>query len=106
MQYMGLNELREKFDISVARAVAALPVLCEYCMPFVKKGGHFIAMKGSSEEESYEKALKELCGELESEDVFVLPESDFSRRIICVKKIKNLSTTYPRKAGIPKKNPL
>ena len=72
----------------------------------MKKGGHFIAMKGSSEEESYENALKELCGELESEDVFVLPESDFSRRIICVKKIKNLSTTYPRKAGIPKKNPL
>lgn len=100
------KNLREKFDCASARAVASMNILLEYCMPFVKKGGHFIAMKGSSEEEAYENALKELCGELESEDMFVLPKSDFSRRVICIKKIKNLSTTYPRKAGIPKKNPL
>ena len=55
---------------------------------------------------AYENALKELGGKVESENVFTLPESDFTRRIICVKKTDNLSTRYPRKAGIPKKNPL
>ena len=98
--------LREKFDYVTARAVAPMNILLEYCMPFVKKGGYFIAMKGSSEEVSYEKALRELSGKVESEDVFTLPESDITRRIVCVKKTDFLSTRYPRKAGIPKKNPL
>lgn len=100
------KKLREKFDCVTARAVAPMNILLEYCMPFVKKDGCFVAMKGASEEDSYEKALKVLEGEILSEDVFVLPESDFTRRIICVKKINFLSTIYPRKAGIPKKNPL
>ena len=78
----------------------------ECCMRFVNKGGYFIAMKGSSEEVSYENALREMLGKVESEDVFTLPESDITRRIICVKKTDFLSTRYPRKAGIPKKNPL
>ena len=99
-------EYREQFDICVSRAVANLSTLAEYCLPFVKKGGFFIAMKGAAEEDSYENALKELFGKVESENVFTLPESDFTRRIICVNKIENLSTRYPRKAGIPKKNPL
>ena len=100
------KKLREKFDCATARAVAPMNILLEYCMPFVKKGGFFIAMKGASEDEFYENALKELGGKVESENVFTLPESDFTRRIICVKKTDNLSTRYPRKAGIPKKNPL
>lgn len=99
-------EFREKFDCAAARAVAPMNILLEYCMPFVKKNGHFIAMKGSAEEESYENALRELGGRVESEDVFTLPESDFARRIICVKKNHFLSTRYPRKAGIPRKSPL
>ena len=100
------KKLREKFDCATARAVAPMNILLEYCMPFVKKGGCFIAMKGATEDDSYENALIELSGKVESENFFTLPESDFARRIICVKKIENLSTRYPRKAGIPKKNPL
>lgn len=100
------KKLREKFDCVTARAVAPMNILLEYCMPFVKKDGCFIAMKGSNEEDSYDSALKELSGEVISEEVFTLPESDFTRRIICVKKNNFLSTRYPRKAGIPKKNPL
>ena len=99
-------EFREKFDCAAARAVAPMNILLEYCMPFVKKNGHFIAMKGNAEEESYENALQELGGKVELEDVFTLPESDFARRIICVKKNHFLSTRYPRKAGIPRKSPL
>lgn len=99
-------EFREKFDCAAARAVAPMNILLEYCMPFVKKNGHFIAMKGNAEEESYENALQELGGKVELEDVFTLPESDFARRIICVKKKHFLSTRYPRKAGIPRKSPL
>lgn len=100
------KKLREKFDCVTARAVAPMNILLEYCMPFVKKDGCFIAMKGANEEDSYDSALKELSGEVMSEEVFNLPESDFTRRIICVKKHNFLSTRYPRKAGIPKKNPL
>ena len=100
------KKLREKFDCVTARAVAPMNILLEYCMPFVKKDGVFIAMKGASEEDCFESALKELSGSVISEDVFNLPESDFTRRIICIKKTNFLSTKYPRKAGIPKKNPL
>lgn len=100
------KKLREKFDCVTARAVAPMNILLEYCMPFVKKDGVFIAMKGASEEDCFESALKELSGSVISEDAFNLPESDFTRRIICIKKTNFLSTKYPRKAGIPKKNPL
>lgn len=101
-----MPEYREKFDCAVARAVAPMNILLEYCMPFVKKGGYFLAMKGGSEEDPYENALQELCGSIETEERFTLPESDFTRRILCVKKNNFLSTRYPRKAGIPRKNPL
>lgn len=100
------RKFREKFDCVTARAVAPMNILLEYCMPFTKKGGHFIAMKGASEDESYDNALKELSGKLESQDIFTLPKSDFTRRIICIEKTDFLSTKYPRKAGIPRKNPL
>lgn len=99
-------KLREKFDCAAARAVAPMNVLLEYCLPFVKKGGNFIAMKGGSEEEPYDNALRELGSKVEAEELFTLPESDFTRRIICVQKNNFLSTRYPRKAGIPRKNPL
>lgn len=100
------KKLRERFDCAAARAVAPMSILLEYCMPFVKKDGHFIAMKGGTEEDSYENALKELCATISSDDTFPLPESDFTRRILCIKKTDFLSTRYPRKAGIPRKNPL
>ncbi len=96
-------KLRSRFDVSVARAVAPMNILAEYCMPFVRKGGHFIAMKGPSEE-SYDRAISLLGGTQVSDDLFDL--DDMQRRIICIRMDKNISTQYPRKAGIPKKKPL
>ena len=69
-------EFREKFDCASARAVAPMNILLEYCMPFVRNGGRFLAMKGAAEEEPYENALRELKGEVESEDRFTLPQSE------------------------------
>ena len=101
-------DYREKFDVSVARAVAGLPVLLEYCLPFVKTGGIFIAMKGSSTEEveSSQKALEILGGKIEEKKEMTLPFSDIKRNIIIVKKYRQTPTKYPRKAGKPLKEPL
>lgn len=102
------KEFREAFDISVARAVANLPVLLEYCLPFVKPGGIFIAMKGSSTEEveSSKKALEVLGGEIETVQEMVLPGSDIKRNIIIIKKLRQTPTKFPRKAGKPSKDPI
>lgn len=102
------SEYREKFDIVTARAVANLPVLLEYCLPFVKPGGIFIAMKGSSTEEieTSGKALNTLGGEIEKVETLQLPFSDAKRNIIIVRKLRQTPTKYPRKAGKPSKEPL
>jgi 16S rRNA (guanine527-N7)-methyltransferase len=101
-------EYREQFDIAVARAVASLPVLLEYCLPFVKPGGLFIAMKGSNTEEmaASQKALELLGGEIDSVREIILPFSDMKRNIIRVRKLRQTPTKYPRKAGKPSKEPL
>jgi len=103
-----LNEYREKFDVAVARAVASLPVLLEYCLPFVKTGGIFIAMKGSNIDEIADsnKAFDILGGELQEIKEIVLPGSDIKRNIILIKKLRHTPTRYPRKAGKPSKEPL
>ena len=100
--------LREKYDVSCARAVANLPVLCEYCLPFVSKGGAFLAMKGNvdDEEKASGKALKILGGEKERTDRFLLPGTDMNRSIVVVRKIRSAPSRYPRQAGKPSKNPL
>jgi 16S rRNA (guanine527-N7)-methyltransferase len=100
--------LRESFDISTARAVANLPVLLEYCMPLVKPGGMFIAMKGSSTEEldSSKKALDLLGGGLEEVRELTLPFSDIKRNLIIIRKLRQTPTKYPRKSGKPSKEPL
>lgn len=102
------NEYREKYDISTARAVANLKVLAEYCLPFVKVGGYFICMKGNSIEEVEEarNAIKKLGGIIEKIEKINLPDSDIERNIIIIRKIKNTPKEYPRKAGIPTKNPI
>ncbi len=102
------QEFREKYDIAVARAVANLPVLLEYCLPFVKLGGSFIAMKGSNTEEIglAKKALSILGGEIEEVNEITLPFSDIKRNVILVKKLRHTPTKYPRKAGKPSKEPL
>lgn len=103
------KNLREKFDIGVSRAVANMSVLSEYCIPFVKIGGSFIAYKaGGAEEEITEanKAIKTLGGNVKDICKFKLPESDIERTLINVQKIKNTPDKYPRKAGIPVKEPI
>jgi 16S rRNA (guanine527-N7)-methyltransferase len=99
---------RENFDVAVARAVASLPVLLEYCLPFVKVGGHFIAIKGSSSEEVVQskKALDILGGEIQEVKEFVIPGTDMNRSIVIVRKLRQTPTKYPRKAGKPTKEPL
>ena len=105
----GANPLyRESFDVSVARAVANLPVLLEYCLPLVKTGGIFIAMKGSSIEEldASKKAVQLLGGEIEEVRELILPFSDIRRNIVIVRKLRQTPTKYPRKPGKPAKEPL
>jgi 16S rRNA (guanine527-N7)-methyltransferase len=101
-------DFREKYDITVARAVANLPVLLEYCLPFVKVGGTFIAMKGSNIEEvnASKKALDILGGQLQEVKELTLPFSDMKRNIVVIKKLRQTPTKYPRKAGKPSKEPL
>ncbi|KPU26446.1 16S rRNA methyltransferase [Caloranaerobacter sp. TR13] len=102
-------EYREKFDIAVSRAVASLNILSEYCLPFVKVGGYFIAMKGPDvdiELKESEKALKLLGGKVLDKIQIKLPLSDITHTLIIIEKINKTLTKYPRKAGKPKKNPL
>lgn len=103
------EQYREKFELCVSRAVANLSTLSEYCIPFVKKGGYFISYKsGNIKEEikNAERALKLLGGSLEDVTEFCLPGSDMRRALIKVKKIEKTGKKYPRKAGLPGKEPL
>lgn len=99
---------REKYDAVTARAVANLSTLSELCLPFVKVGGKFICMKGSSVEEVDEasKALEILGGKIVKIDKFVLPDSDIERNIVIINKVKETPNKYPRKAGTPAKEPI
>lgn len=99
---------REKFDIAVARAVAGMPVLCEYCLPFVRIGGIFIAMKSNAKEEldTARYSTRVLGGEVEDHSEFLLPDSDIARSIITIRKKGKTPAAYPRKAGKPEKEPL
>lgn len=104
-----MDDYREKFDFATARAVAALPVLSEYCLPFVKTGGIFYAYKS-------EKAFDELVlsknsisilgGEIINSYQFLLPDTELNRTIIEIGKKKSTDNKYPRKAGVPSKKPL
>lgn len=103
------KKYREKFDLATARAVARLPIVCEYCLPFVKEGGIFIALKGRQyEEETAEaqKAIKILGGEILDMMPVKLPEIDDRRAVIYIKKAKLTPKNYPRKAGTPERNPI
>lgn len=103
------NNYREKYAVAVARAVAPLNILLEYLMPFVEKGGKCLCMKASNLEEEMNKAknaINILGGELINTQDFFIPNTDMKRRIIEVKKIKSTDKRYPRKAGIPSKEPL
>lgn len=99
-------ELRDSFGFVTARAVAALNVLCEYCLPYVKKGGIFAALKGSEDETKLaENAVKKLGGEITDVKNYKLPSGD-ARQLVIIKKISDTPPQYPRAGGVIAKRPL
>lgn len=103
------KNMRESFDFCVSRAVADLSVLSEYCIPFVKDNGYFISYKSEKVQEECKKAkfiINLLGGEYLNEIDFLLPDSDIYRKLIVIKKIKSTPKKFPRKAGIPSKEPI
>ena len=106
----GQNTLyRESFDIVTARAVARLSVLSELCLPLVKVGGTFVAMKAASAKEEAEagsKAVAILGGKVVATHSFVLPMEESERNILIISKAKGTPKKYPRKAGTPNKEPI
>ncbi len=100
------RERREKYDAAVARAVAALPTLAEYCVPFVKVGGTFAALKSVNEDpNAADHALDVLGGVFERVSDYTLPNGD-ARRLVIVKKTKNTPTKYPRNSKNISQKPL
>ncbi len=103
------KELRERFDLCVSRAVANLSTLSEYCLPFVKVGGSFVSYKSEKISEELplaENAIQVLGGKIKDQVSFYLPDSDIYRNLFVVEKIKQTPKKFPRKAGIPGKEPL
>lgn len=103
-----LSKYREKYDFATARAVAALPVLSEYCLPFVKVGGSFVSMKSAESNEEIseaKKAINILGGKIEEDILFDLVEN-MPRRIIRIKKNSQTPTKYPRPSAQISKKPL
>lgn len=98
------EEYRESFDFSTARAVASMPVLLEYCTPFLKPGGSFLGMKGKEEGISLDRALTELNCTLEKNIPYTLGEDE--RHLFIVRKTASVSDKYPRRPGMPEKRPL
>jgi 16S rRNA (guanine527-N7)-methyltransferase len=99
---------REQYDFCVARAVAPLTVLCEYCLPFVKLDGLFVAYKTEDSDEitAAENAISILGGEIIQQTSYKLPNSEISRTLISIKKMSPTPDKYPRRAGMAKKKPL
>lgn len=103
------KQYREQFDLVTARAVARMSVLAEYCLPFVKKGGKFLALKGANAEEELKDAkhaIKVLGGEVTRLETFRLPKEASNRAIIWINKERNMPKKYPRQAGIPNRKPI
>ncbi len=96
------EKLRESFDFAVSRAVARMNVLSEYCLPYVKVGGAFCAMKGAQANEEFKEslnAINTLGGKLENKYFFELPENGGERAIAVVRKVRNTPQKYPRQSG-------
>lgn len=101
------KKYREGFDVCVSRAVANLAVLCEYTLPFIKKGGHLLAYKGPDaqvELERASKAIKVLGGRFK--EIKEVDLEGFKHNIVIIEKVKETPAKYPRKAGTPSKEPI
>ena len=107
--YAKQTEYREKFDLCVSRAVANLSTLSEYCLPYVSADGLFVPYKSGEIDEELEnskKAVKILGGKIENVVKFQLPGTEIGRSFVKVRKIANTNKKYPRKVGLPAKEPL
>ena len=107
--YAKPGKCREKYDLCVSRAVANLSTLSEYCLPFVKVGGKFISYKSekiTEEMNAAQHAVKILGGKMDGQVEFTLPDSDIYRNLFIITKQKSTPAKYPRKAGLPSKEPL
>ena len=103
------DKLREKYDICVSRAVANLSTLSEYCLPFVKVGGFFVSYKSekiNEEANEAKNAIFLLGGKVKEQVEFILPDSDIYRNLYVIEKKSGTPKKYPRKAGLPAKEPL
>ena len=102
-------EYREQFDLCVSRAVANLATLSEYCIPYVKKEGLFVPYKSGEiddEVQQSKKAIHVLGGKLDDVIKFQLPGTEIGRSFVVIKKVQNTAKKYPRKAGLPSKEPI
>lgn len=103
------KELRENFDVATSRAVANMAVLSEYCIPYVKVNGYFIALKGPAIEEELsnaKNAIGTLGGKLKEVIELEIEDTDLKHNIVIVEKVRPCSNVYPRKAGVISKKPL
>lgn len=100
---------REQFDLCVSRAVANLATLSEYCLPYVKVGGRFVSYKSGEIDEEVENsktAVKVLGGKIKKIEKFQLLGTDIGRSFVEIQKVKNTGKKFPRKAGLPAKEPI
>lgn len=107
--YAKQKEYREQFDVCVSRAVANLSTLSEYCIPYVRNRGEFISYKSGKIEEEVEQSRKAvfiLGGKISRIEKFCLADTDMERSFVIIKKEKKSPGKYPRKAGMPSKEPL
>lgn len=108
-EYARKEEYREQFDLCVSRAVANLSTLSEYCLPYIQVGGIFVPYKSGEiddEVEQSKKAVRILGGNIKEVMKFELPGTDIHRSFVLIHKEQHTQKKYPRKAGIPAKEPL
>lgn len=103
------SHLRENFDVATSRAVANLSVLCEYCLPYLKRGGVFLAYKGSDVDEeliSAQNAIEILGGEVTGVFQYNIPDTDINHSVVVITKVRTTPEKYPRLQGKIQKKPL